>query len=558
MRPRIGIIAPAPAPTPTPTPTRRGGDGFAAGGARLGRVFLRLRQNPARIDLHRMRLRRRGGPLGRLILCARFRGIMSRRIVIRSLLRRACQSGFRVLLFGRRGIERGGEKLLTGNQWGNEERPGQETERAGSLFRTLRPDVEGLPLLFEQCAFFGLIHDRRLSSRSFISFRSRVARQIYLPGESFRTSGVMRRVVRRHVVMPYVEVIRRAHLADGVIQRMAGRHRSERALHVTRMIRTVRAVITVRAEIAMREVEPGQGFTRVMMAVALAAVVGRLGGAIVLLRLAVVLVRLAIVVLGILPTAVVLRVVVLPVLRVIVVPVVLGMIVLVAVLPVVVAALVIVVVLGMLRVIILAVLRIIVLSVVLGIIVLVAVLPVVVAALVIVVVLGMLRVIILAVLRIIVLSVVLGIIVLVAVLPVVVAALVIVVVLGMLRVIILAVLRIIVLSVVLGIIVLVAVLPVVVAALVIVVVLGMLRVIILAVLRIIVLSVVLRIIVFVAVLPVVVAALVIVIPLGRLENARKAAQDRHGFAPRFGFATVAGTCLVRITPSPQLSPTHAD
>src|SRR5882672_1790144 len=467
MRPRIGIIAPAPAPTPTPTPTRRGGDGFAAGGARLGRVFLRLRQNPARIDLHRMRLRRRGGPLGRLILCARFRGIMSRRIVIRSLLRRACQSGFRVLLFGRRGIERGGEKLLTGNQWGNEERPGQETERAGSLFRTLRPDFEDLPLLFEQFAFFDLIHDRRLSSRSFISFRSRVARQIYLPGESFRTSRVMRRVVRRHVVMPYVEVIRRAHLADGVIQRMAGRHRSERALHVTRMIRTVRAVITVRAEIAMREVELGQGFTRVMMAVALAAVVGRLGGAIVLLRLAVVLVRLAIVVLGILPTAVVLRVVALPVLRVVVLP---------------------------------------------------------------------------AMLRMIVLAAVIGA----------------VIVLGVLRVVVLAVLGIIVLSVVLGIIVLVAVLPVVVAALVIVVVLGMLRVVVLAVLRIIVLSVVLRIIVFVVVPPVVVAALVIVIPLGRLENARKAAQDRHGFAPRFGFATVAGTCLVRITPSPQLSPTHAD
>ena len=56
--------------------------------------------------------------------------------------------------------------------------------------------------------------------------------------------------------MSYVEVIRRAHLADGVIQRMVGRHRSERALHVTRMIRTVRA------EITMGEVEPGQRFTR--------------------------------------------------------------------------------------------------------------------------------------------------------------------------------------------------------------------------------------------------------------------------------------------------------
>jgi hypothetical protein len=45
----------------------------------------------------------------------------------------------------------------------------------------------------------------------------------------------------------------------------------------------------------------------------------------------------------------------------------------------------------------------------------------------------------------------------------------------------------------------------------------------------------------------------------RLENARDAAQNRHGFAPRFGFATVAGTCLLRITtPSPLLSPMHAD
>src|SRR5438270_192326 len=45
----------------------------------------------------------------------------------------------------------------------------------------------------------------------------------------------------------------------------------------------------------------------------------------------------------------------------------------------------------------------------------------------------------------------------------------------------------------------------------------------------------------------------------RLENACNAAQDRHGFAPRLGLATVAGTCLVRITtPSPLLSPTQAD
>ena len=52
----------------------------------------------------------------------------------------------------------------------------------------------------------------------------------------------MPHVVRsRHVEMPNVEVIGRAQLADGVIQGMVGGHRSERALHVTRMIKTVRA-----------------------------------------------------------------------------------------------------------------------------------------------------------------------------------------------------------------------------------------------------------------------------------------------------------------------------
>src|SRR5467141_1738451 len=195
---------------------------------------------------------------------------------------------------------------------------------------------------------------------------------------------VVRRV-RRHVEMPYVEVIRRAHLADGVIERMVGRHRGERAVQVTRMIRTVRAIITV------GEVELGKRFTRVVLA--------------------------AVVVLGMLRM---------------------------------------VVVLGMLRM---------------------------------VVVLGMLRV---------------------------------VVVLGMLRVV-----------VVLGLLLVIVVLP------------------------------------FLATLVLVVAA---VVGLGwlaflawdaeilyRLENACNAAQDRHGFAPRLGLATVAGTCLVRITtPSPLLSPTHAD
>src|ERR1700709_2889504 len=86
-------------------------------------------------------------------------------MVVGRLRRGACLSVFRVLL-GRRGFEHGGEKLFAGNQRGNEERPGQETERAGSLVRTLHTGFEDLPLLFEQFAFFYLVHDRRLSSRS--------------------------------------------------------------------------------------------------------------------------------------------------------------------------------------------------------------------------------------------------------------------------------------------------------------------------------------------------------------------------------------------------------
>src|ERR1700676_2170559 len=67
----------------------------------------------------------------------------------------------------------------------------------------------------------------------------------------FDASGVrVVRRVRRHVEMPYVEVIRRAHLADGVFERIVGRHRSERALDVPGMIRTMRADITIR-EITM-------------------------------------------------------------------------------------------------------------------------------------------------------------------------------------------------------------------------------------------------------------------------------------------------------------------
>src|SRR6267142_1730643 len=368
----IGIIAASASASPAATTTTaRGGDSFAAGSARIGRVF-RLRQKPGRIELGRMRLRRGGGLLGRLILCARFRGITRRRIVFRRLWRRACLRGFRVLLLGRRRFEHGSEKLFAGDQRGNEERPGQETERAGSLVRTLHPGFEDLLLLFEQFAFFYFFHDRCLSSRS--TEKQFSPGSIHCRASLFGASGVMHHVVRRvrrHVEMPYVEVIRRAHLADGVIERMVGRHRSERAVQVTRMIRTVRAIITV------GEVELGKRFTRVVIGVALAAVV----------------------------------------------------------------------VLGMIRM---------------------------------------------------------------------------VVVLGMLRMV-----------VVLGLLLVIVVLP------------------------------------FLATLVLVVAA---VVGLGwlaflawdaeilyRLENACNAAQDRHGFAPRLGLATVAGTCLVRIaTPSPLLSPTHAD
>src|SRR4030088_158512 len=164
-------------------------------------------------------------------------------MVVRRLRRGAYLSAFR-LLQGRRGFEHGGEKLFAGNQRGNEERPGQETERARSLVRTLHTGFEDLSLLFEQFALFYLVHDRHLSSRS---TQKQLSPDSTLPGESFRRGSGVRvvRRVRRDVEMPYVEVIRRAHLADGVFERIVGRHRSERALHVTRMIRTMRAEITM-------------------------------------------------------------------------------------------------------------------------------------------------------------------------------------------------------------------------------------------------------------------------------------------------------------------------
>src|SRR3981189_3786940 len=120
---RTGIIAASAALAPA----HRGGDSFG-----------------------RMRLRRGGGPFGRLILCARFREITRRRMVVRRLRRGTCLSGFRVLLFGRRGFERGGEKLFAGNQRGNEERPGKETEASASCRCCIKSRLQDLPLLFER------------------------------------------------------------------------------------------------------------------------------------------------------------------------------------------------------------------------------------------------------------------------------------------------------------------------------------------------------------------------------------------------------------------------
>ena len=144
------------------------------------------------------------------------------------------EAAFASSLLGRGGFERGGEKLFAGNQRGNEERPGQETERAGSLVRTLRSGFENLPLLFDQFALFYFVHDRRLFSFPRSTHKQLSPGSIHCQASFFGASGVrVVRRVRRHVEMPYVEVIRRAHLADGVFERIVGRHRSERALHVT-------------------------------------------------------------------------------------------------------------------------------------------------------------------------------------------------------------------------------------------------------------------------------------------------------------------------------------
>ncbi|MGY3293591.1 hypothetical protein ACVWWR_005380 [Bradyrhizobium sp. LM3.2] len=113
---KIGIFA-----TSAPIPPARSGDCFATSCARSGRVFMRLRQEPGRIELSRMRLQRGGPPFGPFILRARFRGIARRELVVRRLRPRTCPSGCRVFLLGQCGFERGGKKLFAGNQRGNEE-----------------------------------------------------------------------------------------------------------------------------------------------------------------------------------------------------------------------------------------------------------------------------------------------------------------------------------------------------------------------------------------------------------------------------------------------------
>src|SRR5882724_7109313 len=118
---------------------------------------------------------------------------------------------------------------------------------------------------------------------------------------------------------------------------MAGRHRSECAVHV-RMIRSVRA------EITMGEVELGQRFTR-----PLAAIVDRLGVAMVLLRLAVVILGVLVVIVPVVVVpgllVVIVPVVVVPGLLVVIVPMVVVLGLLIVVVPV-------IVVLGLLLVII--------------------------------------------------------------------------------------------------------------------------------------------------------------------------------------------------------------
>src|SRR4051794_25136947 len=56
-----------------------------------------------------------------------------------------------------------------------------------------------------------------------VSLKTTLAGSIHWRASLFGASGVgVVRHVRRHVEMPYVEVIRRAHLGDGVFERIVG------------------------------------------------------------------------------------------------------------------------------------------------------------------------------------------------------------------------------------------------------------------------------------------------------------------------------------------------
>ena len=76
----IGIIAAA-----VLAYAARGGDSFAVGGAQLGRIVMRLRCQPGRIELRRMCGQRRSAPIGCRSLSARLRGISHRQIVVRAM-----------------------------------------------------------------------------------------------------------------------------------------------------------------------------------------------------------------------------------------------------------------------------------------------------------------------------------------------------------------------------------------------------------------------------------------------------------------------------------------
>jgi hypothetical protein len=145
-----------------------------------------------------------------------------------------------------------------------------------------------------------------------------------------------------------------------------------------------------------------------------------------------------------------------------------------------------------------------------------------------------------------------------------------IVVFGLLRVIVLATLVIVITIGLLGmvlVVLMIVVAMIVVAPVVIVVVLGLLCVIVVAflvliislrllaaVIRLVRLTVVLRLSITLIVRLAILAGETDYRDLCRFNKAGNAAQNRHGFAPRWGLATVAGSCLVRIiTPSSLLS-----